>query len=62
MSTLIVGAVLLLNEWFFKYNPWLVVSVILIVAGIISIAKPSCGCDDCGSCCEAPAKPKAKKK
>lgn len=60
-STLVVGLIFLANYWFLNWDWWLVIGLLLVIGGIIHIAKPSCGCDS-GCCAAEMEKPAAKKR
>ena len=62
ISTLIAGVVFLLNAWFSLIDPWILLGLVLALAGLGHIVKPSCGCG--GGCCmpEAPVKAVSAKK
>ena len=40
---LVVGIVLVANQWWFKWDIWVVIGVLLILKGVIKLAMPACG-------------------
>ena len=49
---IVLGLILVANQWWFKWDIWVVIGVLLIIKGLMKLAMPSCG--HCKS--EAPAK------
>ena len=41
---LIVGAVLVANQKWFKWDIWVVIGVLLVVKGLVKMAMPVCAC------------------
>ncbi len=49
---IIIGLILIANQYWFKWDIWVVIGVLLILKGLLKWAKPTC------PHCEAPAKGK----
>ena len=39
---LVVGIVLIANQWWFKWDIWVVIGVLLILKGVLKLAMPMC--------------------
>ena len=39
---IVVGAVLIANQWWFKWDIWGVIGVLLILKGVIKLSMPAC--------------------
>lgn len=44
MMAVVLGAVLIANQLWFRYDIWVVLGALLVIKGIIKIAMPVCKC------------------